>query len=173
MTGISGVLAALGTTLVALLAFLGTYNVHVAVAPVDQVFGASGQTFYSEVFLTGGATIGGRVIASSTVATETLAATDIKGVKLLNAKAAAATTMTLPTKALLSGSGFLPSAGDTSEWFIHASTSAITLAGATGVSLRSNASSTIIYPLTTAKLTFTRLPVNEGSTYEVVISGMQ
>ncbi len=40
MTGYAGVLAGLGSVLVALLAFLGTFNVHVAVAPVDPAFGA-------------------------------------------------------------------------------------------------------------------------------------
>lgn len=166
-------LASIAATLVAFLAVLAAYSgkVEVAIAPADSVFGAAGQTFFEEVQLNGGATIGGKVIASTTVATETLAASDIKGVKLLNAKAAAATTMTLPSKALLSSIGFLPNAGDTTEWFIHASTSAVTLAGATGVKLSTNASSTIVYPDTTAKLTFTRLPGIEGSTFEAVITG--
>lgn len=167
------VLGSIVAVLLAVLAFIAASNVKVAVSPVNDVFGAAGQVFSEQVFLNGGATIGGKVIASTTVATETLAAMDIVGVKLLNAKAAAATTMTLPSKSALASAGFLQNAGDTSEWFIHASTSAITLAGATGVSLRSNASSTIVYPLTTAKLTFTRLPAVEGGTYEAIITGMQ
>ena len=168
---LAGIVAVLTSGVV----FLGAYSgkVNVSVAPAPEVFGAiSGPNVTEEMFLMGNVTIGGRVIASSTVGTATLLVSDIKGVKLFNSKAASAASLTFPSKTALTSAGFLPSVGDTAEWFIHASTSAITLVGATGVNLQSNASTTIVYPLKTAKVTFTRLPVIEGFTIEAVISGM-
>lgn len=167
-------MASIVSVLVAVVAFLGGMshegNLSVSVLP-NQTFGAAGSEFFSQIMARDGITIGGKVIASSTAATETLAATDINNVAVLNLKAAAAATVTLPSKSVLSGSGFLQNAGDTATITIHASTSAITLVGATGVSLQTNASSTIIYPFNTAKLIFTRLPAVEGSTYEVLLTG--
>lgn len=168
---IGKVLAGLVAALSLLAAFLTTYNVKVAVAPVEPAYGSvTGPDVYVPLFLHQGVTIGGNVNSSSTVATETLAASDINNYKLLNAKAAAAATLTLPTKAALTGIGFVPVAGDTAEWFIHASTSAITLAGNTGVTLRS-ATTTVVGIGQTDKLTFVRLPANEGATIEVYQTG--
>ncbi len=163
------VLAGLAAALTALLTFLGAFNA--TIVPVAPAFGALGSPdIYTYVNLHANASIGGPVNASTTVATETLAATDINNFKLLNAKAAAASTLTLPTKAALNGVGFLPGAGDTTEWFIHASTSVITLAGSTGVSLVASASSSQVYAGRTAKITFVRLPAIEGATIEAKLS---
>ncbi len=142
-------------------------NVSVSVLP-NQTFGAAGSEFFSQIMARDGITIGGKVIASSTVATETLAATDINNVSVLNLKAASAATVTLPSKTVLSGSGFLQNAGDSATVTIHASTSAITLAGATGVTLYA-ASSTKINAGQTGVLRFTRLQATEGSTYEAIL----
>ncbi len=171
MTQISAILGGLAACIVALAAFIGGLNTTVSVSPVNDVFGAAGGDFYSLLYAHDNIVIGGKVIASSTVVTQTLAATDVVGVKLLNAKAASAATLTLPTKSVLSAAGFLPIAGDSAEMFIHASTSAVTLSGGTGVKLSTNASSTIVYPDTTVKITFTRLSAGEGSTFEAVITG--
>ena len=170
MTLISGkLLAAIATTLVACLAVIATYTgkVEVSVAPADTVFGAAGQTFSEEVFLQGNVTIGGRVVASSTAATATLASSDIKGVRLFNSKAASAATLTLPSRATLSSAGFLPNAGDTAEWSIHASTSPVTLVGATGVRLAAvGTTSLVVNTLHTGTIKFIRLPAIEGGTIE-------
>lgn len=168
---IGKVLAGLSAALVVLLSFLTAYNTHVAVNPVEPAFSAvTGPDVFIPLYLHQNVTIGGDVNASSTVATETLAASDIARYKLLNAKAASAATLTLPTKSSLVGAGFLPIAGDTAEWFIHASTSAITLLGNTGVNLRS-ATTTVVGIGQTDKLTFVRLPAIEGATIEVFQTG--
>ena len=165
MTITAKLFASIVSVLVAVLAFLGASNLHVAVSPVTPTFGASGNEFGTQIFARDGITIGGKIIASSTVATETLAATDINNVSVLNLKAAAAATVTLPSKSVLSGIGFLQYPGDSATISIHASTSAITLVGATGVTLYA-ASSTKINANQTGVLRIVRLQATEGSTYE-------
>ncbi len=173
MTISTGLWASIVGILVAVVAFLGGMShegkVSVSVLP-DQTFGAAGNVFSEAVTVLNGITIGGKVIASTTVATETLNRSDIDGVKLLNAKAAAASTLTLPTNALLSAGGFLPNPGDTYEWFVHASTSVITLSGGSGVALQTVASSSQIFVGRTGKVTFIRLGATEGRTIEAKLS---
>lgn len=131
-------------------------------------FGGIGQNQSFKVSFQGGAVLGGKVVASSTVVTQTLAKTDIFDVAYFNAKAAAAATLTFPTKASLGQTNFIPNAGDKWIWQLHASTSAVTLAGNTGVTLRA-ASSTKINAGQTGTVIFTRLPKTEGSTIDALL----
>ncbi len=159
------------TVLLAVVAFLGAFNTHVAVNPVEQAFGAvTGPDVFIPLAFHAGFTNGGKINASSTVTTETLAVSDIVGVAEFNGVAASAATVTLPTRAKLSAAGFLPNAGDSATIFVHASTSIITLAGNTGVALRA-ATTTAIGIGATDRLEFVRLPANEGGTYEVLQFG--
>lgn len=169
----SKLLAAIATALVACLAVIAAYSgkevATVATGSLEPnvVLGAGSTFITEETTFAGNIVVGGRVISSSTVATATLSPNDIKGVKLFNSKAAAAATLTLPTKALFSGVGFLPNAGDTAEWLIHASTSPVTLAGGTGVRLSAvGTTSLTVNSLHTGTIRFLRLPANEGSTIE-------
>ncbi len=142
-------------------------NPQVEVPSVEQTYGSAGPNFNFPLVAQAGLTVGGNLLASTTVATETLSVNDVTNNKLINAKASAATTMTLPTKANLDKALFIPNAGDTTSIWIHASTSVITLAGSTGVKLWTTASTSQIFPLGTAELRFVRLGATEGKTIEV------
>ncbi len=168
-------LATIATVLVACLAVIAAYSgkevATVATGSLEPnvVLGAGSTFVTEETTFAGDIVVGGKLIASTTVATETLSPSDIKGVSVLNARAAAATTMTLPTKATFSSFGFLPNAGDSQSFSVHATGSIITIAGNTGVALRAVASSSKIYDGRTGTITLVRLPAIEGGTIDATL----
>lgn len=70
MTGFAGILASLATALVALLAFLGASNVSIAVAPVNDAFGAIGNLI-SPLQVTGAHGVGQVIVDHETFKTGT------------------------------------------------------------------------------------------------------
>lgn len=124
--------------------------------------GAAGPNVSFHTFFGDDATIGGNRFATTSQGSVTYTAASIVNSKLIEHNAEAATTATLPTNALLSSAGFLPTVGDTRQIFIHASTTLITLAGSTGVTLSSASTSKNISANSTGILTCIRLGATEG-----------
>lgn len=108
--------------------------------------------------------VGGFDFATSSQGSVTYTATSIVGARVIEHIAPAATTATLPTNALLSAAGFLPNIGDTQTLYIHASTTKITLAGATGVTLFTASSTKEIAAGSIGRVDFVRLGASEGRT---------
>ncbi|MBP9771417.1 MAG: hypothetical protein KBD16_00620 [Candidatus Pacebacteria bacterium] len=153
----------LGGVLVALViaggVFVFTRTESVPAAPPS---GAAGSEFSSKLILRDNVVVGGNTFATSSRGSVTYTAASIVNTRLIEHNAEAATTATFPTNALLSSAGFLPSPGDTASLFIHASTTQITLAGGTGVTLSSASSTKVVLPNTTARVECARLGATEG-----------
>lgn len=104
------------------------------VAPAAQSLG--GQTQSSRAFFQDNVVIGGQAFSTSSQGAATYTAASFANSRLIEHNASAALTATLPTNASLTALGYLQNQGDTQTVFVHASTTAITFAGNTGVSLQ-------------------------------------
>jgi hypothetical protein len=121
--------------------------------------------FFHEVISEGGAWY------ATTSTSGTYLASTIANSKLITETGASAVTRTLPTRDALNGAGFLPNVGDTGSLYIFASTSAVTLAGNSGVLLHGMGTTTLaIMASSTARLDFVRMNSTNGSVYEVLIT---
>ena len=145
----------------------GWYFLRPAVQPP---LGASGTDFYSRVALTDNVTIGGNRLATSSIGAATYTAANIASVRTIEHIAASALTATLPTAASLASAGFLPNVGDTATIYLHASTTKITLAGNTNVTLHSASSTKDVSAGSIGRLDFVRLGATENSGYWVLLS---
>lgn len=106
--------------------------------------------------------VGGYDLATSSQGTVTYTALNIVRSHIIEHVAAGATTATLPTNAALSAAGFLPNIGDSQVVYFHASTTAITLAGNTGVTLHSASSTLKVAAGSIGRLECTRLSAVEN-----------
>lgn len=106
--------------------------------------------------------IGGYDFATTSIGTVTYTAASIVRSHVIEHQASAAVTASLPTNAALSAAGFLPNVGDTQTLFIHASTTKITLAGGTGVTLYSASSTKEIAAGSIGRVEFVRLGATES-----------
>jgi hypothetical protein len=115
-------------------------------------------------------TVGGADFATSSQGTVTYTAASIANSRVIEHKATAALTATLPTNTALSAVGFLPKVGDTQTLFIHASTTKVTLAGNTGVTLFSASSTKDVAAGSIGRLECTRLGATEGRLIWCILS---
>lgn len=106
--------------------------------------------------------IGGATFATSSEGTVTYTAASIVRSRVIEHDATGATTATLPTNTALSALGFLPNVGDTQSIFIHASTTKITLAAGTGMTLASASSTKAVSAGSIGRLDCVRLGVTEA-----------
>lgn len=136
----------------------------VSVQPTQEqpTYAGSGNVTNERAEFRDSMTVGGKVFATSSRGSVTYTATSIATSKVIEHNAEAATTATLPTAALLSAAGFLQNVGDTATIYIHASTTQITLAGGTGVTLNAASSTKVILPNTTARIDFVRQGATEN-----------
>lgn len=142
-----------------------------SVAPqIPEAGAVSGPDVSFRMFFHDNIVVGGGVLATTSAGSVTYTAANIANNKLIEHKATAALTATLPTAAALNAIGFLPNAGDTAMLYIHASTTNITLAGGTGTTLYSASTTRVIPANSTVALEFVKLPANESSTYNVFMS---
>lgn len=135
-----------------------------------QLGAASGVDHSNKEFFHGNMEVGGGVLATTSQGAVTYTAAQVMNSKVIEHVASAALTATLPTAASLSSAGFIKNPGDTFTLFIHASTTAITIAGGTGMSLQSASSTKAIPAGNTGRLDFTRLPATEGGRIDVLLS---
>ncbi len=129
---------------------------------ITQVGGSSGNTQTSHQYFLDNTTTGGLDFATTSQGTVTYTAASIVNARVIEHIASAATTGTLPTNAALSSLGFLPNVGDTQSFFIHASTTAITLAGNTGVTLVTASSTKLVAAGSIGRVECTRLGATEA-----------
>lgn len=155
VAGIALVLSAIGL-------FTGDVTNPVIERTIEKVGAAAGPTFDNQIEARDSITVGGRVFATSSAGTVTYTAVSLVNTNLVEHNATGALTATLPTEASLSAAGFLPRQGDTKTIFIHASTTKITLAGNTNLTLHSASTTLEISPNTTARLDFVRLGATEA-----------
>lgn len=137
------------------------------VQPVGAIAGGDVSNFthfYNNV------NIGGFDFATTSVGSVTYTALSIVNSRVIEHIATGATTATLPTNAALSSAGFLPNVGDTQTLFIHASTTLITLAGNTGLTLYSASSTKQIAAGSIGRIEFVRLGATEGRLIEAFLS---
>jgi hypothetical protein len=161
-------LLGVGAGLVLALAVLG--GMSLSKSDGQPVGAAAGPDVTSMTFFHDNVNIGGRTLATSSIGTATYTAANIANSRLIEHNAASALTVTLPTNAALSAIGFLPKAGDTQSLFIHASTTEITLAAGTGMTLESASSTLKVAANNTARLEFVRLGATEGRRIEVLLT---
>lgn len=126
------------------------------------VGGTAGPDISFRTFFHDNAIIGGFDYATSSVGASTYTATAFANAKVIEQQAASSLTVTLPTNAQLSAAGYLQNVGDTDTKFIHASTTLVTLAGSTGVTLSTASSTKAISANSTGILTCSRLGASEG-----------
>lgn len=124
--------------------------------------GAAGSEFSSRLILRDNEVVGGFDFATSSTGAATYTAVSINNARVIEHIAATALTATLPTNAALSAVGFLPNVGDTQTFFIHASTTKITLAGNTGVTLASASTTKDISPGLIGRIECSRLGATEA-----------
>lgn len=129
---------------------------------IPPTVGAASPEFFSKIFARDDIVVGGATFSTTSQGTVTYLAANLVGTKVIEHNATAALTATLPTNANLSAAGFLPNIGDTATIYIHASTTQITLAGSTGVTLNAASSTKVILPNTTARIDFFRHSAVEG-----------
>lgn len=133
--------------------------------------GAAGPDFYAEIGAHNNITVGGGYRATSSAnAAETLTASDIVNSRVIEQKASQALTLTLPTNAALSSAGFLPNAGDTKTVYLMASTSAITVAGNSGVLLFAGSTTRQVAASSTGRLDFVRLGATSNKVIHVFLN---
>ena len=137
---------------------------------IVQQVGASGTEFFSRVSFGDNATIGGNRLATSSIGAATYTAANIASVKTIEHIAASALTATLPTAASLASAGFLPRVGDTATIYLHASTTGITLAGNTNVTLHTASSTKFVAAGSIGRLDFVRLGATENNGYWVLLT---
>ncbi len=129
----------------------------------DPAVGASaGPDVSFRTFFHDNAIIGGFDFATTSQGAVTYTAASFTNAKVIEHVASGATTATLPTNAALSAAGYLTSIGDTDTKYIHASTTKITFAGNTGVTLSTASSTKDISANSTGILTCARLGATEG-----------
>ncbi len=165
MNKTSSLLAGVLLGIIAMAGF--TYFVQETPAPRDlnaepTYAGAAGPEQTAHAFFRDNVTIGGSRFATSSQGAVTYTAASIANSRVIEHIAGAALTATLPTNAALSALGFLPNVGDTQTIMIHASTTAITLAGNTGVTLFSASSTKQVAAGSIGRLELTRLGATEG-----------
>ncbi len=132
--------------------------------------GGSGQDEYALKSFHDDIVVGGNWYATTSTSGTYLASTLVKS-KFITETGASAVTRTLPTKASLDSAGFLPNVGDTMTRFIFASTSAVTIAGNSGVLVHGMGTTTLaIMASSTARLDFVRLNSTNGSVIEVLLT---
>lgn len=153
-----------GTGLVAVVALVLGFTAHNrAPQEIQPPFGSvTGPNVGFEMFFMNNITVGGTDFATSSQGSVTYTAASVANSRVIEHIATAATTATLPTNAALSAAGFLPNVGDTKTVFIHASTTAITLAGNTGLTLFTASSTKNIAAGSVGELRFVRLGATEG-----------
>ena len=148
----------------------GLYNTF-QTQPVQQNFGATaGGDFFNLVSFHAGVVTGGNDFATSSQGTVTYTTASIVKANLIEHIATAATTATLPTNTALSAAGFLPNPGDTVTIYLHASTTAITIAGNTGVTLYSASSTKQVAEGAYGSLECTRLGKTEARLIECLLT---
>lgn len=131
--------------------------------PVQKPYGAaSGPNVSFRTFFHDNISVGGNVFATSSQGAVTYPANSIVNSRLIQHIATGATTATLPTATALNATGFLPNVGDSQVLFIQASTTKITLAGNTNVTISSASTTLDISPGKTARLEFVRLGATEN-----------
>lgn len=129
---------------------------------VNNTLGASGNTFSGRVAFFDNTITGGNTLATTSQGSVTYTATTFANARNIEHIASAATTATLPTAAALSSAGYLPNVGDSQTVLIHASTTKITLAAGTGITLHSASSTKDVAAGSIGALTCTRLGATEG-----------
>jgi hypothetical protein len=138
--------------------------------PRTVTLGANpGPDVYSRTFFHDNINVGGGVLATTSQGAATYTAANISNSRLIQHIASAALTATLPTAAALSAVGFLPNVGDSQVVFVQASTTKITLAGNTNVTISSASTTLDISPGKTARLEFVRLGATENKGYWVTM----
>lgn len=168
---ISKVLTFLGVSLAVVLSVISIFKSGNQIpTPAPVSYGAAGSTFSSEVFLQNGETVGGYDFATSSRGVVTYTASSITRSRVIEHIATAATTGTLPTNAALSSLGFLQNVGDTKTLFIQASTTKITMAGNTGVTISSASTTLDISPGKIGRLDFVRLGATESGLIQVLLT---
>ncbi len=136
----------------------------------DDSLGSSGSEFFSKIAFRDDVVIGGKVFSTSSIGSVTYTAASIINSKVIEHQAASAVTASLPTEASLSSAGFLPNVGDTEVLFITASTTAITLAGNTNLTLTSASSTLVIGKGRTGRIEFVRTGATEGRKIQAVLT---
>lgn len=129
---------------------------------VQNSLAGAGNTFSQRVFFFDNTVTGGNTLATSSRGTVTYTAATFVNARNIEHNAEAATTATLPTNAALSAAGYLPNVGDSQTVFIHASTTKITLAAGTGITLATASSTKDVSAGSIGALTCTRLGATEG-----------
>jgi len=129
---------------------------------VQQIAGNPGPDVFNWTHFYDNVNIGGNSFATSSRGTVTYTAASIIRSRVIEHNAEAATTASLPTNAALSSAGFLPNVGDTQSFFIQASTTLITIAGNTGVTLASASTTRIIYSGRMGRIECVRLGATES-----------
>lgn len=153
------------TTILALIALVvgaSALGIAVSYKPAPVVGSSPGQDISFRQFFRDNIIVGGYDYATSSIGAATYPVVPFMNAKLIEQQAASALTVTLPTGASLSSAGYLQNIGDTDIKYIHASTTAITLAGNTGLTLSSASSTTKISAGTTGILTCARLGTTEA-----------
>jgi len=165
MTTIStSLLAKIAAVLVAVVGFIGTYNL--TIKPANQAFGAASGTDHTQLeTFYGGLTQGRGIIASSTSVSATLSGVEFQNADILDYTVNVANkTLTLPASTTLMCAS-LTKGQNRVVYIRHASTTAantLTIAGGTGFILKTAATSTgpVLYGATdgspTAQITITR-----------------
>ncbi len=137
---------------------------------VDHPAGAAASPdVFFHTFFRDGMTQGGFDFATSSRGSVTYTAASFVRANVIEHNAEAALTATLPTNAALSAAGFLPNVGDSQNIYIHASTTKMTLAGSTGVTLATASSTKDISPGFIGTLTCTRLGATEARTIQCLL----
>lgn len=150
---------------ISVIALLVAGSAYVFIKPVQEVvnnLGASGATQTSRGFFLDNIVLGGNTLATSSQGSVTYTAATFANARNIEHIATGATTATLPTAALLSSAGYLPNVGDSQTVLIHASTTKITLAAGTGITLHSASSTKEIAAGSVGQLTCTRLGATEA-----------
>lgn len=114
--------------------------------------------------------IGGFDFATSSIGAATYTAASLLKTRLIEHNAASSLTVTLPTAATLSSAGFMPNPGDTQSFWIHASTTLITVAGNTGITLYSASSTKQIAAGSIGKVECVRLGATEARLIECLLT---
>lgn len=130
----------------------------------------TGPDVYARTFFHDNAIVGGFDFATSSLGAATYTAASFVNAKVIEQQASGALTVTLPTNALLSAAGYLPNIGDTQITYIHASTTKITLATGTGITLSSASTTKDISANSTGKLECTRLGATEARLIQCLLT---
>jgi hypothetical protein len=143
-------------------------------APAQPVqpepLGAAGSTFSNQVNFQDNIVVGGYDFATSSQGAATYTAAAFARSRVIEHIAAAVVTVTTPTNAALSAIGYLPNVGDTASLFIHASTSAVTLVGGTGVTVGAASSSIRVAANQTGKIDCVRLGATEARAIQCILT---